>query len=147
MIRLLDLVGLVLVGALWGCTNPLLRDGSKAAAASSNCAATSTHASNHRIVAALGKFKNVKVWLPYLLNQCGSLLYYFCLSRSNISLAVSICNALALVFSTATSCVLGERVDKPLSTALGASMIMIGVAICLVSTTDSESIDSNALAW
>ena len=73
----------------------------------------------------------------YILNQFGSVLFYIQLSKSDLTLAVPICNGLALVFSFVTSYFLGEPINKPLRTLLGASLVVAGVAICL--TADESS--------
>jgi drug/metabolite transporter (DMT)-like permease len=135
-IQIVDVLSLVLVGACWGCTNPLLRASS---ATNQKTTSTADAASDTKatfaqsVVSSLSKFRRVSVWLPYVVNQAGSLLYYFALSQSDLSVAVPVCNALALVFSIATSYFMGERVDQPLRTMLGATLVMGGVAVCLVS--------------
>ena len=111
---LLDLLLLVLVGALWGCTNPFLRKGAAEVKRSTNnkddanadadADVTSTTTEQHNpllqtIRSSVVKFLNIRVWLPYALNQFGSVLFYLALSRSDLMLAVPICNGLSLVFS------------------------------------------------
>jgi drug/metabolite transporter (DMT)-like permease len=139
-IQIVDVLSLVLVGACWGCTNPLLR-----ASSAKNPTAATADATNatfaQSVVSSLSKFRRISVWLPYVVNQAGSLLYYFALSQSDLSVAVPVCNALALVFSIATSYFMGERVDQPLRTMLGASLVMGGVAVCLVSRNTEEDHD------
>lgn len=135
MTNALEVLSLILVGALWGCTNPLLRQGAVDAATAAdnktnNGAATTTTRSRLRFF--FQQLFHVRVWLPYAVNQSGSLLYYFTLANSNLSLAVPICNALALVFSVVTSlCVLGEPLRRPFMTCLGAAMVVTGVTLCL----------------
>ena len=137
---------LILVGALWGCTNPLLRKGSSEAKSSfghaeTTAAAESSDPSSRSsdsfarsfFISSLSKFLHFRVWLPYLLNQSGSLLFYYALSKSDLSLAVPICNALALIFSIFTSFALGERVDKPARAIVGGALVMGGVTLCLSS--------------
>ena len=84
------------------------------------------------------KLKNVRVWLPYVVNQSGSVMYYFTLANSNLSLAVPICNALALVFSIFTSIALGESIRRPWVTILGAALVVAGVTLCLHDDTSSS---------
>lgn len=139
----LDLVILVLVGAFWGCTNPFLRKGAVEAKASTSESQTQNNNSNEDSMfqvlrASAAKFLNLRVWLPYALNQSGSILFYVALSRSDLTLAVPICNALSLVFSVVTSFALGENVDKPGRAVLGAALVMIGVGICVNSREDQE---------
>jgi drug/metabolite transporter (DMT)-like permease len=142
-IKIVDVVSLVLVGACWGCTNPILR-----ASSATNPTATTTDAAPDKnatftqsVILSLSKFRRISVWLPYVVNQAGSLLYYFTLSQSDLSVAVPVCNALSLVFSIITSYFMGERVDQPLRTILGATLVMGGVAICLVSRNAKEDHD------
>ena len=109
-------LALILVGALWGCTNPLLRQGAVAAA-------------DENLWRRLTQWR---VWVPYLLNQAGSVLYYWTLGQSDLSLAVPICNALALVFSIVTSVfVVGEELRRPVGTVSGAVLVLVGVSMCL----------------
>jgi Putative transmembrane family 234 len=148
-----DLISLLLVGAFWGCTNPFLRKGSLEAAAAqpkAEEARSTQHDHNQepisrkdemkkvtivqKILSTLARFRNIRVWLPYLLNQFGSVLFYWTLAKSELSLAVPICNALALLFSILTTFWLGhERVDQPLRMACGAALVMGGVGLCLLS--------------
>ena len=133
MVQWNEIASLVLVGACWGCTNPLLRKGSsgKPENISKDYSPTSSFLSLIRD--ALSKFRRWRVWLPYALNQSGSLLYYYLLTSSDLSVAVPVCNALSLVFSCITSYMLGERVDQPLKAILGSTLVMLGVAICMSS--------------
>jgi uncharacterized membrane protein len=79
----------------------------------------------------LKKFLYVSVWLPYLLNQAGSLLFYFCLSNTSLSIVVPACNAMALVFSLLTTWIIEERVNKPCRSVAGAACVLLGVALCV----------------
>lgn len=145
---------MILVGALWGCTNPLLRQGAIESSSSqtdtdgvTNTEDSSRPSSSTKpgilasILAFLSKLKTVSVWLPYAMNQSGSLLYYVTLAQSNLSLAVPICNALALVFSILTSLVLGERIHNPIQTVVGAALVVGGVTLCLYSAEQQQHED------
>ncbi len=116
---------MLLVGALWGCTNPLLRKGSVDTEQNQQTPNASF------LMAFMESFINFKVWLPYLFNQLGSLVFYVLLSNSDLSLAVPICNALAMLFSFVTSAFLGETVDKPFQAFMGATLVLVGVTICV----------------
>lgn len=133
-----DILSMILVGALWGCTNPLIRKGSVEASTSASSAISAESTSTSFLSSSLRSFLNVKVWLPYVLNQSGSLVFYILLANSDLSMAVPVCNAMALVFSFTTSFLLGESIDKPFHTALGASLVLAGVTIC-VSSQESKS--------
>jgi multidrug transporter EmrE-like cation transporter len=136
MFSWIELASLVLVGAFWGCTNPLLRQGSsnvqEATTGKTDAADDKKQSMIRSLTEQLVKFRYVSVWLPYAMNQLGSLLFYVTLSQSDLSLAVPACNALALVFSIVTSWwVLKEPMDRPLQTICGAALVMIGVALCV----------------
>eukprot|EP00980_Cylindrotheca_fusiformis_P013783 scaffold3556_cov190-Cylindrotheca_fusiformis.AAC.18 len=126
-----DFMSMILVGALWGCTNPLMRKGSVEATADA------THKKDSFLISSLKSFLKIKVWIPYALNQSGSIVFYVLLAKSDLSLAVPICNALALLFSFITSLILGEPMQKPFRSFLGATLVVVGVTIC-VSTQAEE---------
>ena len=138
----LDFVSMILVGLLWGCTNPFLRKGSvevnKSAAAAAADNNTNTDDDEHKKtknpMTVWQVFRNMQLYVPFLLNQAGSVVFYFLLANSNISMAVPICNAFALVFSFLTSAfVTGEPNEKPIQIIVGASLILVGVTICVSS--------------
>ena len=133
--RVQDLASMVLVGALWGCTNPILRQGSVEAEKQQS---VSSRRPRSFLKSSLLAFLNFRVWLPYLLNQSGSIVFYILLANSDLSLAVPICNALALVFSFLTSAMLGESIDKPVRSFLGAALVLVGVTICVSSQGQDE---------
>jgi Putative transmembrane family 234 len=130
---LMQAASLVVVGAFWGCTNPLLLRGSNEVASSGKKDCHPREAERPTLLEQLTKFRYVAVWLPYVLNQCGSLVFYLTLSQTGLSLAGPACNALALVFSVATSWYIGESIRRPVQTVIGAACVMVGVAICCAS--------------
>ena len=127
MVSSTEILSLVLVGAFWGCTNPLMRQGSQ------DVSLVNQQQQSSR----LSKWLNVRVWLPYAVNQSGSLLFYYTLGHSDLSLAVPMCNGLALVFSILTSYGIGEPMNDPWRIIVGSSLVMAGVAVCLSSREDS----------
>lgn len=130
-----DICSLMMVGLIWGCTNPLVRrggaDAGESAPATGHKNDSSSSSSTGVVAKFVGRIQRVQVLIPYLLNQSGSLVFYYLLSTSDLSLAVPICNGLALVFSALTSHVLGERVDKPIRAIVGISLVVCGVCICV----------------
>lgn len=133
---------LLLVGALWGCTNPLMRK----AAENTNINNSADSNSPTSFIKLISKLANIKIWLPYAMNQLGSLLYYKLLASSNLSVSVPICNATAMAFSCITSTLMGERVDKPLRAVVGVALIMVGSGICMMAneSTGSAGIENAA---
>lgn len=92
------------------------------------------------ILKSIWQLTRIKVWLPYSINQLGSLLYYKSLASSNLTLSVPICNATAMVFSSITSILLGERVNQPGKAMLGVSFVLLGVGICMYSSEDDIAV-------
>ena len=135
-----DVISMIIVGAFWGCTNPLLRKG--AVEVDNNHTYGGGGTSTTRITSVLRQFLNIRVWLPYLLNQCGSIVYYVLLSKSDLTFAVPTCNALALVFTCFTSFALGEPINQPFRTILGSALVVGGVAICVMANKDDDNGDS-----
>lgn len=136
MSNALEALSLILVGALWGCTNPLLRQGAVDVDSTTETNNFWSDEFCSSIRSFLVKLKNIRVWLPYVINQSGSLMYYIALANSDLSLAVPICNALALVFSILASLLLGERMRRPLVTISGATLVVTGVTLCLHNASD-----------
>lgn len=119
-----DFLSLILVGALWGCTNPMMR------LASTNKAEDPTSPSSGPSQ-PLDKLQSIRVWIPFVLNQMGSLVFYATLRQSDLSIAVPAANALSLVFSLVTSYGLGERLNRPVVAIMGSTLVMVGVAVCV----------------
>jgi hypothetical protein len=133
MISATEAISLLLVGALWGCTNPFMRQGSIEPKNTEEGEETKS------VLKSIFRLAKIKVWLPYIINQLGSLLYYKQLASSNLTLSVPICNASAMVFSCITSCLLGERVNQPGRAGLGVILVLLGVQICMYSSGEISS--------
>mmetsp|Transcript_18584 Transcript_18584/g.40237 ORF Transcript_18584/g.40237 Transcript_18584/m.40237 type:complete len:168 (+) Transcript_18584:468-971(+) len=152
MISLTEALSLFLVGSLWGCTNPFMRKGfaESSADATKDDATTNNEGDatkelsgisrSKAILKSISQLTRIKVWLPYSINQLGSLLYYKSLASSNLTLSVPICNATAMVFSSITSILLGERVNQPGKAMLGVSFVLLGVGICMYSSEDEIAV-------
>ena len=160
MLSIVEIISLIFVGATWGCSNSFLRKGSTEASLSTptttiHTTATTEHAFEPQLrhnarkskllqrleflKVQLSKFRHASVWLPYVVNQSGSIIYYVTLSQTDISIAVPACNALSLVFSICTSWfVLNEPVERPIMTMIGATLIMVGVAMCIQAADESR---------
>ena len=134
MISATEAISLLLVGALWGCTNPFMRRGSIETKSTSP-----KEGETKPVLKSLFRLARIKVWLPYLINQLGSLLYYKQLASSNLTLSVPVCNATAMVFSCITSFFLGERVNQPRRAAAGVVLVLVGVQICIYSSKETSN--------
>jgi len=174
---------------MWGCTNPLMRKGTKDRRQEKEVDMDShqpseqvVHGSgtktskiqNHdrtdgtspsrtveeekakkksflkSIFHSLMEFRHPSVFLPYLVNQSGSIMYYKLNATSSMTTAIPACNALTLVFSSLTSYFLGERLDKPFRAFIGALLVSGGVILCMISTGEiyeeaEESVQSDEL--
>jgi uncharacterized membrane protein len=137
---------MILVAALWGCTNPLLARGMATRQYEKERTVKQHRHGSFFIVKVLRQripkcmqsllnFSHLSILFPYAANQCGSILYYYTLASCNLSLVVPCCNALSLAFSFGTSYFIGEKVNSPLRAALGSILVTIGVAICTVETS------------
>lgn len=124
-----QIVPFVAVGFLWGVTNPLIKRGSSGIQ-------STTKNTNNKLYQALLELKFLVLrWqyiLPFLLNQCGSLLYVYALQDSEISLAVPIAQSCTFLFTTLTALCLREQMPNKLS-FFGIALISIGINICIFS--------------
>ena len=118
---------LLSVAVLWGVTNPLIKRGSKG---------IEHIKQDNRLFQFLAELKFlVCKWqhmIPFLINQCGSLLFYYIIAQADISLAVPITNSLTLIVTMVTGKFLGERVDSKW-TYVGVAMVSMGVTLCVLS--------------
>jgi hypothetical protein len=172
-----QIVSFVVVGALWGCTNPLLKQATDRGREEGRAGGA--------VLKELGRLARAKVSLQspkayvskpmgrcytmpacpvpqaiavYLINQCGSLVYYILLGSSgtphgahrrpvwrimhsypsrhvstDISLSTPICNSLTFVFTALTSHLLGERCDEPVRMIVGVTLVLVGITLCVAS--------------
>uniref|UniRef100_A0A1B0BQM2 EamA domain-containing protein n=1 Tax=Glossina palpalis gambiensis TaxID=67801 RepID=A0A1B0BQM2_9MUSC len=124
MFRSLLLASLVGIGLLWGVTNPFIRLGSQTTA---------------RVKAKL-PLMDLKFWLPFLLNQCASVLYAWTLQTCSITTAVPIANSLNFLFTAITGNLLGEKIVGR-KVILGAALVCLGsIAIVLGQKKPNNSV-------
>lgn len=122
----------LLVGMLWGCTNPFI----KRAQTHSNSLPSNKGNNNNNGSGTIGMlrrlFNDPKVYIPYSINQSGSFLFYFLLSKEPVSRAAPICNALTFIFTAITGFyILGEKVSRPILLIVGIALVIIGTFICI----------------
>ncbi|XP_030884926.1 transmembrane protein 234 isoform X1 [Leptonychotes weddellii] len=100
-----QVLALVLVAALWGGTQPLLKR------ASSRLQQVHERTWARQLLQEMKTlFLDTEYMMPFFLNQCGSLLYYLTLASTDLTLAVPISNSLAIVFTLIVGKVLGEDI-------------------------------------
>ncbi|XP_064491419.1 transmembrane protein 234 [Pseudopipra pipra] len=118
-------VSLALVAVLWGGSSPFLRAGA---------AGMEDVRGRGRLGQLLAEIRflglNCKYMVPFLLNQGGSLLFYLTLASTDLSLAVPLCNSLALVVTLVTGRILGEDVGGKRA-VVGMLLTILGVSLCL----------------
>ncbi|XP_028692442.2 transmembrane protein 234 isoform X1 [Macaca mulatta] len=123
-----QVLALVLVAALWGGTQPLL----KRASAGLQRVHEPTWA-RQLLQEMKTLFLNTEYLMPFLLNQCGSLLYYLTLASTDLTLAVPICNSLAIIFTLIVGKALGEDIGGKRAVA-GMVLTVIGISLCITSS-------------
>nr|KAF6445402.1 transmembrane protein 234 [Molossus molossus] len=78
-------------------------------------------------------FLNIEYLIPFFLNQCGSLLYYFTLASTDLTLAVPLSNSLSIIFTLIVGKVLGEDIGGK-RTFAGMVLTMTGITLCITSS-------------
>ncbi|KAJ3434215.1 transmembrane protein [Anaeramoeba flamelloides] len=89
---------------------------------------------------------NWRWFVPFLINMCGSLLFYKTLGDSNLTYVPMIINSLTMVITGISGWLLGEKKLSKYS-QMGMALIIIGVCFCtispnLTSTDNAETISS-----
>nr|XP_019940197.1 PREDICTED: transmembrane protein 234 [Paralichthys olivaceus] len=132
MVTVVDLLSLLLVSVLWGCTNPFLKRGT---------AGIEDVRGSGRLTQLLAEVKflflNTKYLVPFLLNQCGSLVYYYTLSTSELSLVVPVANSLTFLCTLLTGKLLGEEFGGKQGVA-GMFLTMAGITMCVISSIEDK---------
>uniref|UniRef100_A0A3Q3FHS1 Transmembrane protein 234 n=1 Tax=Kryptolebias marmoratus TaxID=37003 RepID=A0A3Q3FHS1_KRYMA len=123
-----ELCSLLLVSVLWGCTNPFLKKGSEGIENVTKTSKVSQLLAEVRFL-----FLNLKYLVPFLLNQSGSLVYYYTLSTTELSLAVPVANSLTFLFTLLTGKLLGEEFGGKQAVA-GMFLTMAGITLCVISS-------------
>lgn len=132
MVTVVELLSLLLVSVLWGCTNPLLKRGTEG---------IENVTKSNRFYQLLAEIKflflNLKYLVPFLLNQSGSLVYYYTLSTTELSLAVPVANSLTFLCTLLTGKLLGEEFGGK-QAVVGMFLTMTGVTLCVLSSIDDK---------
>jgi drug/metabolite transporter (DMT)-like permease len=125
------------VGALWGITNPFLKQGAQISSPSSTSSLSleskETTTLFQRATESFKSFLRPSIILPIAINQLGSLAFYFLLATDDISIAVPLCNSLTFAFTGVTGWLLGERIHQPILFVLGIALVLSGIYLCVLS--------------
>ncbi|XP_028166871.1 transmembrane protein 234 homolog [Ostrinia furnacalis] len=123
---MLEAIGLlVLTGALWGCTNPFIRQGTKGLR--DVRAKGWLGQAVAEVSFLLGNWRYV---VPWLVNQSGSLAYLAAVQRAPLSLAVPAANSLAFAFTAVVGAAVGAEEPLDKGSILGVVLIVAGTALC-----------------
>lgn len=111
------MIFIVLAALFWGITNPFLQNGAEGL---------------EKEEKLIGKFmkmiSNWKFLCPFLINQCGSIMYYLSMGQYPISIAVTMVNALTLVVTTLTSYAIGES-KLSFDEFIGMTLVLSGIIL------------------
>ncbi|XP_074548171.1 transmembrane protein 234 [Halichoeres trimaculatus] len=130
MVTIVELLSLLLVSALWGCTNPFLKRGTEGIEN-----VTKTNRVSQLLAEAKFLLLNIRYLVPFLLNQSGSLVYYYTLSTTELSFAVPVANSLTFIFTLLTGKLLGEEFGGK-QAVVGMFLTMAGITLCVISSID-----------
>ncbi|KNC21682.1 hypothetical protein FF38_09797 [Lucilia cuprina] len=83
----------------------------------------------------------LKYWIPFLLNQSGSVLYVWTLQTCNITVAVPVANSLTFAFTAITGYMLGEKIPGK-NIIVGTLLVCIGSSFMLYDQVIRETSNS-----
>ena len=130
--RLFNSLLYFLVGIAWGCTNPFIKRAEEKLNSSSHGRDKQVVQSQTLASRLMVSVMNPAMWIPYGMNQCGSLIFWFLSAREPVQRAAPVCNTLAFIFTAATAhLVLGEEVRRPLIFYAGVLLVGTGVFVIL----------------
>ncbi|CRH01012.1 conserved Plasmodium protein, unknown function [Plasmodium relictum] len=109
----------LVIGCLWGCTNVYMKKGCKDEKTKKNI-----------IKEIISICKNLNIILPYILNQVGSLFYYYLLSKSDISLVMPLSNTSSFFFTYITERIIFKK-SITFKSVLGLVFVCSGLFICV----------------
>lgn len=125
----------IVVGILWGATNPFIQHGSKSTTVDPQ---KSSNNFLNIFKDLINLFLNWRFFVPFLVNQCGSFAFYALLGAYDMSLTVPIVNSLTLLFTFLSEAIFFKRTPDVKST-IGCLLIATGSAICLSSSVETQS--------
>ncbi|XP_077588132.1 transmembrane protein 234 [Stigmatopora nigra] len=131
MVTLVEVLSLLLVSVLWGCTNPFLKRGTEGIEHVNKMGKVAQFIAEVKFL-----FCNLKYLIPFVLNQSGSLVYYYTLSTTDLSLAVPVSNSLTFLWTLVTGKLLGENFGGKQAVA-GMFLTMVGITLCIISSMDA----------
>lgn len=126
-----SLFGYLIVGVCWGVTNPFIKRATMTKALDGASNEVNKGAAQSHIATLRHFCVEPRIFLPFLVNQSGSIVYYLLLSKEPISKAAPICNALTFILTAITGYFfLKEEIRSPLLLILGSLLVLLGIYIC-----------------
>ena len=114
----------IIVGSLWGCTNPFLKSGQEII--DKNNKNNNINQNNN-----INKIFDYHIYIPFIINQFGSMLFYILLSNQPLQKVVPIINCLTFLFTVLTATYIGnEKMDSPILLLIGCLFVFLGMYIC-----------------
>jgi len=128
------LLYIITVALIWGLTNPLMKKCSKGI---ETCASEGTSSSSwisSLFLELKFLFTNWQYCLAYLLNQCGSLLYYYTLGQVDLSIASPLTNTLTFIVTYLAGILLfGEKDEESnIEKKIGLTFVCSGVLLIMI---------------
>lgn len=120
---------LLLVGFLWGCTNAYMKKVNKDEKEEERKERDKKNKKKHLIEECLGLLKNINILFLFLINQLGSALYYYLLTKSDISLIMPLANTFAFFFTYVTEIIVFKK-EVTLRSTLGLILVSTGAFLC-----------------
>jgi hypothetical protein len=114
----------IIVGLLWGCTNPLVKRGT--AAVEQRLREVSRPG---RYTSTLLHFTTGSFIIPQILNLAGSILFASQLGSSKLTVAVPFSNGIALAANAVVDASCGAAYQLP-RLLLGLGLVMLGFILC-----------------
>ncbi|XP_074038534.1 transmembrane protein 234 homolog [Leptinotarsa decemlineata] len=121
-----QILKLIVVGLLWGATNPVIKRKSKD---------IQKVKADSKLIQFILELKylatNIQYLIPMAFNQLGSVLYFITLQEADLTLSVPLANSLTFVFTAVSGWIMGEEIPKK-STIFGVFLVILGTLLCCV---------------
>jgi len=119
---------LLIVALLWGISNPMMKKGGEGV---TKIAKSESSSFKNFFMEYYYLFSRPLYICSFFLNICGSALFYYSLSNSDITMIATITNSLTFITTTLTGKLLGEMSN--IYTYIGMVLVLIGVSLCMFS--------------
>jgi len=138
MDTLWNTIWILLTAIVWGCTNPFIRKGAHGIDKVSN--QDTDFSLRTKFIKTLSEIQwclvNWRLTVPLLINQSGSILFYYSLSQLDLSLVVPLTNSLTTVITALTGRFLGEeKTEHNTMNYIGMIFVCVGASLCIVGKT------------